>query len=109
MRFQVTSVHCLQHVTAYFTAVDLDTIRPLTLKAWVDCHPIGAPIGCEHLMTSASEQSGELFVYAIDSWKGGHVNRILMQLFDAQQTLLAQVVACAACCLIEQLDECMHG
>jgi len=80
----------LQHVTMYFTAVGLDTIRPLTLRAWTDCHPAGAPMPCEHLMTSGSEQSGELFLYAHSTWKGGHDNHVLVQLFDADNALVAQ-------------------
>jgi hypothetical protein len=80
----------LQHITAYFTAVDLETIKTLTLKAWANCLPIGGPMACEQLMTSGSEQSGELFVYAINAWKGGHDNHVILQLFNDDGQLLAQ-------------------
>jgi hypothetical protein len=80
----------LQHVTVYFTAPDLETIKNLTLKAWANCHPVGSPMACEQLMTSESAQSGELFVYAINSWKGGHENRMLLQLFDTHNAIVAQ-------------------
>ena len=80
----------LQHVTLYFSAVGLDTIRGMSLRAWAGCAPIGAPMPCAQLMTSGSEQSGELLVYANSAWKGGHDNYVLVQLFDTDNALVAQ-------------------
>ena len=80
----------LQHVTAYFTAVDLLSIQNLTLLAWINCSPLGAPLPCDQLMSGASEQSGELFMYAVDAWKGGHDNHLLVQLLDEERGVLAQ-------------------